>query len=181
MSYGSVDVQRLFRNLLLALRREVLKRSHIVQPVGELDEHYADVIHHGKHHLAQVLGLLLFARGKVNLPDLGDAFDNMRDLFAKLLANVHNRDRGVLDRIVQQPGDNGDRIHLYLRQNAGYFQRMDQVRLTRRPTLPGMNFQRIFVGFLDDLQIVVGPVGPQHLHQVTKASDGEDIGRDLLA
>ena len=115
------------------------------------------------------------------MPDLGDAFDNMRDLFAKLLANVHNRDRGVLDRIVQQPGDNGDRIHLYLRQNAGHFQRMDQVRLTRRPTLPGMNFQRVFVGFLDYFQIVVGPVGPQHLHQVTKASDGEDIGRDLLA
>ena len=80
-----INLLRLARNLLLPLRRQVLQRSHVVQPVGQLDEDHADVVHHGQHHLANALRLGFFARGKFDLADLGDALDDVRYLLAELL------------------------------------------------------------------------------------------------
>ena len=157
---GRIDLQRLFGDLLLAVRRQVLERAHVVQAVGQLDEDDADVVHHGEHHLAQVFGLLLFAGGEVDLADLGDAFDDVRDLLAELLADIDDRDRGIFDRIVQQSGGDGDRIHLHLGQNQRHFERMDQVRLARSAGLAGVMLQGIIVGFLDDLEIVVADGSP---------------------
>src|SRR5208337_5371908 len=85
---GRVDLQRLFGDLALAVGPEVFERAHVVQPVGEFDKHHADVIDHGQHHLAQVFRLRLFARGKVDLVDLGNAFDDVGNLLAKILADV---------------------------------------------------------------------------------------------
>jgi len=55
----SKDLQRLAGNGLLSFRGQCPERPHVVQAVGQLDDHHADVIHHGEEHLAQVLGLLL--------------------------------------------------------------------------------------------------------------------------
>ena len=176
-----VDLERLLGDLLLAIGLQVLERAHVVQAVGQLDEHDADVVHHGEHHLAQVFGLLLFLGGEIDLADLGDAFDDVRDLLAEFLADVDDGDRGVFDGIVQQAGGNGDRIHLHLGQNQRHFKGMHQVRLTRGAGLAGMHLQGIVVGFLDDFQIVGRPVGLHPLHQVAKLRDREDVGCDLLA
>ena len=79
----------------------MLERAHVVQAIGELNEDDANVVDHRQHHLSQILGLLFLTRGEVNLADLGNALDDMRDLLAKLFANVNNRDRGVLNRVMQ--------------------------------------------------------------------------------
>ena len=42
-------------------------------------------------------------------------------------------------------------------------------------------FQGEFVGFLDEGQIVVGPVGADLAQEIAKACDRQNIGRDLLA
>ena len=110
----------------------MFERAHVVQAVGQFDEHHADVIDHGQHHLAQVLGLLLLARGEVNFADLGDALDDVGHLFAEFLADVDDGDRGVFDRVVQQAGGNGDRVHLHLGEDERDFQRMDEIGLARR-------------------------------------------------
>ena len=89
---GRVDLQRFFGDFVLAVGLQVFERAHVVQPVGQLDEHYADVVDHGEHHLAQVFGLLLLARGEINFADLGDALDDMRDLLAEFLADVDDGD-----------------------------------------------------------------------------------------
>jgi len=62
------------------------------QTVGQLDEHDANVIHHGQHHLAQVFGLLFFPRSEIDGADLGDALYDMRYLLAEFLADVDDRD-----------------------------------------------------------------------------------------
>ena len=72
-----------------------------MQAVGKLDQHDADVVDHGQHHLAEVLGLLFLTRGEINLADLGDALDDVGNLLAKLFSNVDDRDRSVLDGVVQ--------------------------------------------------------------------------------
>ena len=178
---GSVDLQRLFGDLVLALGLEMFERPHVVQAVGQLDQHDADVVDHREHHLAQVFGLLLFARGEVDLADLGDAFDDVRDLLAELLANVDNRDRGVFDRIVQQSGGDGDRIHLHFGEHQRNFEGMHQVGLARGAGLAFMMLQRVIVGLLDDGEIVVRTVLLHPLHQVAELGQREGSGSDLLA
>ena len=125
----SVNLQRLFGNFVLAIGRKVLERAHIVQPVGEFDQDDADVVDHRQHHLAEILGLLLLARGEIDLADLGDAFDDVGDLLAKFLADVDDRDRGVFDRIVQQSRGDGDRVHLHFGEDQCDFQGMDEIGL----------------------------------------------------
>ena len=127
---GRVDFQRLFGDFVLALGRKVLERAHVVQAIGELDEHHADVVDHGEHHLAQVFGLLLFARGEVNFADLGDALDDVGDLLAEFLADVDDGDGRVFDRIVKKTGGDGDRVHFHFGKNEGHFEGMDEVGLT---------------------------------------------------
>jgi hypothetical protein len=73
-----------------------------VQAVGQLDEHHSDVVDHGEHHLAQVLGLLLFLVAKSILLILVTP-STMCDLLAEFLADVDDRDRSVLDRIGSSP------------------------------------------------------------------------------
>ncbi len=98
---GSVDVQRLARDRLLPVGLQVLQRPHIVQPVGQLDQHHAHVRHHGQQHLAHVLCLAVFAIGKLDLVDLGYAFDDVRHLVAELFRNLLGGRFGIFHGVVQ--------------------------------------------------------------------------------
>ena len=121
---GSVDIECFLCNFLLAFRRQVFESPHVMQAVGKLNEDHADIIHHGQHHLTQILRLLLLTRGEINSADLGDAFDDVRHLFTKFFADVNDRDRRIFDRVVQEAGGDGRWVHFHFGQHAGYFQRM---------------------------------------------------------
>ena len=108
-----INVLRFVRDFFLTLARQMLQRAHIVQAVGQLDHDHADIIHHGQHHLADVFRLPLLGAGKIDFADLGNAFDDVRHLLAELALDVFNSDGGVFDRIVQQAGNDGRRIHLH--------------------------------------------------------------------
>ena len=133
---GGVDVERLARDFLLPLRREELQGAHVVQAVGQLDEHHANVVHHGQDHLADVLGLGLFGGRKLDFADLGDAFDDVGDLLAEFALDLVDGDRGVFDHVMQQAGGDGRGVQTHLGQNRGHLQRMRQVRLARLARLP---------------------------------------------
>ena len=181
MRDGRVDVERLARDLLLPRRRQKFQRAHVVQAVGQFDEHDADVVHHGQHHLAHVLGLRLFRRGEVDLADLGDALDDVRDLLAELGLDLVDGDRGVFDRIVQQSGGDGRGVELHLGQDGRDLQRMRQVRLAGLARLPLVMLLGKLVGLFDGREIVGGAVGANLAQQIAKAGDRQNIGRDLLA
>ena len=129
---GGVDFQGLAGDGLPAFFRQVLQGAHVVQAVGQLDEDHANVVHHGQHHLAQVLGLALFAGVEIDLADLGDALDDVRHLVAEFLFDLLDGDGGVFDQVVQQAGGDGDGVQLHLRQHAGDFQRDAPGRARRR-------------------------------------------------
>jgi len=133
-----VDIQSFFRDLVLAVFGEMLQCSHVVQAVCKLDHDDANVVHHRQHHLAQVLGLLLFARSEINLADLRNTFDDVRDLLAEFHADIGDGDRRVLDGVMQQAGSDRNRVHAHFGQDAGHLQRMHKVRLARGAALAGM-------------------------------------------
>ena len=181
VSDGRVDVQSFARDLLLAILRKKLQRAHVVQAVGQLDEHHADVIHHGQHHLAHVLGLRFLGGSEVNFADLGDAFDDVRDLLAELRLDLVDGDGGVFDGVMQQPGDDRGGVEPHLGQQDGDLERVHEVRLTRLAYLSFVMLFGEFVGLLDQGLVFDGPVGADLAQEIAEASYRENIGRDLLA
>src|SRR6266404_4440909 len=62
------------------------------------------VLRHGQDHLSVVLGLRVLAALKLDPGQLGDAFDQLRDLLAELGLELVGVDAGVLDDVVQKRG-----------------------------------------------------------------------------
>ena len=100
MSQRRVDLERLARLLHLLLLAQVLDRAHVVQAIGELDQDHPHVGRHRHDHLAVVLRLGLLAALELDPGQLGDALDQARDLLAELVAQLGDRDAGVLDDVV---------------------------------------------------------------------------------
>jgi hypothetical protein len=178
---GGVDFEGLAGDFLLALGIEMLESAHIVQTVGELDEDDANVVDHGEHHLAQVLGLRFFSRGEINLADFGHAFDDVGDLLAEFLADFDGGDGGVFDGIVQKAGGYGNGVHFHVGENVADFEGMHEVGLAGGAGLSGVVLLREFVGFLYEVEIVVGTVLAELFHELAEAGDGKYVGCDLLA
>ena len=104
----------------------------------------------------------------------------MGDLLAEFLADFDGRDRGIFDGIVKQAGGDGDGIHLHVGQNVADFERMDEIGLAGGAVLSGVVLLGELVGFLDQIEIVVGTVLAQLPHQLAEAGDREHAGRDLF-
>ena len=114
------DLERLLGRLLLLLLRHRVERAHVVEAVGELDEHDADVVRHRDDHLAVVLGLLLVAALEGDPGQLRDAVDERGDLLAELLPYLGQRRARVLDRVVQQGGAQRGRVEPHARADLGH-------------------------------------------------------------
>ena len=92
--------------------------AHVVEAIGELDEHDAHVLGHGDEHLADVFGLVLLGAAHVDLAELGDAVDELGDVVAEAALLVAG-DLGVLDGVVEQRGRERFRVEPEIREDAG--------------------------------------------------------------
>ena len=110
-------------------------------PVGELDQHHPDITAHGQDHFTEILGLALFAGGEMDLADLGHPIDQTGHLGAKLLLDLFQGGQGILDRVVQQAGDDRRHVQLHRGQELGDLNRMDEVGL------PGAAFLALMHAF----------------------------------
>ena len=103
-----VDVEGLLRDAPLLELRQRRHRAHVVEPVGELDEQDADVLGHRHEHLAQRGGLLRLLGVELEAVELGDPVDDLGDLAPEHPLDLVLGDGGVLDRVVEQRGGEGD-------------------------------------------------------------------------
>ncbi len=110
----SVDLHRLARLLVAALLGQRRERPHVVQPVRELDEDDPDVLGHRDEHLAQIVGLGLGKRFELDLAELGHPVDKVGDLVAEALADLVERNLGVLHDVVKQRGLQRRGVHVQL-------------------------------------------------------------------
>ena len=74
-----------------------------------------------QQQLAQVLGLLGLARDQLQPLQLGEPFDQRADLVAEHIVDLGARRLGILDRVVQQRGDNRGVIELEVGEDRGDF------------------------------------------------------------
>ena len=148
-----VDVERLLRDLLGPVGRQIVERAHVVQTVGELDHEHAQVARHRDQHLPEVLGLALFTRRERELADLGDAVDQLGDLAAELTLEVGLGGGRVLQHVVQEPGGHRGDVHLEVDQEVGDLQRMAEIWLAGGPLLTLMRGGRESVSAREDVEI----------------------------
>ena len=74
----------------------------------------------------------------VDLAELGDPVDELRDLVTELLAHLVPRDLGVLDGVVQERGHERFRVQAEIGEDARHRQGMLDVRLAGEPRLAGV-------------------------------------------
>ena len=131
--------------------------SHIVEPVAELDEDDADVLGHGKKHLADVLHVRLFLVLYVDVVDLCQSIDKHGDLGTEPCGDRRQVRfvRAVLYRIVQKRGTDGIGIQPERGDDFRNGNGMGNVRVSTDAELPLMERRRVQKCPIDLLQIVV--------------------------
>ena len=76
--------------------------AHIVQTVGELDQHHAYVARHRQKHFSEVFRLCLFLGVELDAVEFGYAVDQFGHRSAELFGDLVLGDFGVFNDIVQQ-------------------------------------------------------------------------------
>ena len=170
-----VNLHRLARDLLLPVSRQMVERAHVVQPIGELDQHDADVVRHRDDHLAEILGLLFLAALERDLRDLGHAIDQLRDLGPERSLHFGQRRLRIFDHVVQQAGDDRRHVQLELRDDHRDVERMRDVGLARLAFLIDMHPRRVVVRAADKADVGLRIV---RLHPPDQA--GEFVGGSTL-
>ena len=176
------NIQGFLGDALALIFRHVPERAHVVQPVGQLNQHDADILAHGEKGLAQgLLGeqfsarviddfeglvgvqpvfgdlrIMLVAAGYARqMGQLGDAIDQAGNFLAKLTPDILQGDLGVFDRIVEQAGGDDGWGNFQLGQNGGHGDAVGDVWFAAGPLLPGVGCFREMVRPQDQLLIAV--------------------------
>ena len=127
-----VDVHRLAGDAAALVRvLEVMERAHVVEPVGELDQQDADVVRHGEQELAQILGRALAFALRLDLGELGDAVDEAGDVLAEQFPDLGRRRQRVLDRVVEDRGDDRLVVEPQIGEDAGDLDRVAVIGIAR--------------------------------------------------
>ena len=165
-----IDIQRFPGNRQAAVFGLEAEGPHVVQPVGQLDQHDADVPGHGQDHLAQGFGLGLLAVGKVQPVQFGYAVHQVGNLFAEFRADGFQGDAfTVLHGVVEQARGNGRRVDHQVGEDRCDDARVGKVRLAGFADLAFMGFFRKLPRLFHQLVSfarVIFPDAVEHLFQV---------------
>jgi hypothetical protein len=152
------------------LLRQVMQRPHVVQPVGQLDEDDADVVHHGEQHLAEVLRLPLLARRERIALILVTPSTTWAHVGPEQLLDALDGRQSVLDDVVEQPGGDRDGVQLHVGQEVGDGERVDEVWLSGMADLALVLEGREDVRPPEQFDIGVRGVGPDLFEEILEAN-----------
>ena len=147
-----------------------------MQPVGQLHQQHADVVGEGEQEFAQVLGGALILRLRLDLAELGDPVDQPRDIAAEQFLDLLGRRDRVLDRVVEDRGDDRLVVELQVGQDAGDLDRMAEIGVARRADLGAMGLHREDIGAVDQRLVGVGVIGPDLLDQLILPKHRGNVG-----
>ena len=133
-----IDLQRLARNARARLGRLGAEGAHVVQTISQLDQNHTQVARHRQQHLAEALGRSFLPILELELVELGDAVDQFGHGFAELTRDGGARERRVLERVVQDRGDQRFDIDPLLRKHRCHRDGMGDVGLAGSACLPCM-------------------------------------------
>ena len=159
-----------------------MQRAHVVQTVGKLHQQHADVVRHREHQLAEILRLFRAFGKQLQFGKLCHAIDETRNLLAEILFHVLIGYVSVLDRVVQQPSDDGGHVELQLGQDARHFQRMGEIGIARGAELLAVRRHRVNVGAVQNRLVGIRIVSLNPVDQLGLAHQlalGTWLGREI--
>jgi len=106
-----------------------------VQPVGQLYQHDAHVVHHGQQHLADVFRLPRLRRHHVQPAYFCDPFDEVSDVGAEALFDARHGIFRVFDGVVEQRRGERRGVQAQVGEDVRDFQQVRQVWLARTAQL----------------------------------------------
>ena len=181
---GGVDVQGFLGDAFPFLLGQRVEGLHVVEPVGQFDQHDADVLGHRHQHLAQAfrVELLLLVRRVLARPrllethvhpgELGHSVHQQGDFIAKPVDEVFEGDAAVFDYVVEEGGADGVNIEVEVGQEEGGLERVGDIRLAGQPLLPFMALPGEVIGPPDRLDGVFGEIAGNPVNQDTGVGRG---------
>ena len=133
-----IQIARLLRDSAALFGGEPVQRTHVVQPIRQLDQDDPRILGDGQQQLAVVLDLAFLPRGERQVGDFGEPIDDLRDLGTELAFDIVDGNVGVFHNVVQQPAGNRGGIQMQVGENACNLHAMGDIRLTRMAHLTGM-------------------------------------------
>ena len=161
-----VDFQRLFGGAAARFRRHVLKRAHIVQPIGELDQQHAHVVGNRQQQLAEIFRLLGFFGNQIEFFQLGQTLDQRADIVTEQAVDFGAGRLGILDGVVQQRGGDGRVVELEVGEDRRDLDRMRKIRIAGGAPLLAMGLHGVDIGAIEQRLVGVWIVAPHPLDQV---------------
>ena len=155
----SINLECLVGDALTLVLAHVFERAHVVEAVGELDHDDADILCHRKEHLTIIFELYILLGHVLNAPELCHAVDQYRNILAEQFLHLLDGRVRVLDDIVQKRRADRLIVHMQPRENVGYMERMDDVRLAGDARLPAVRLFGKLIGTLDLCGISVRLIG----------------------
>ena len=143
-----------------------MERAHVVQPVGELDQEHADVVAEREQEFAQILGGPLILRLGLDLAEFGHSVDQPGDVLAEMLFDLLRSGERVLDRVVEDRGDDGLVVELEVGENPRDLDRVAEIGVARGPHLGAVRLHREDIGAVDQPLVRVGIVGTDLLDKL---------------
>ncbi len=150
-----VYVQRLTGYLVLLLGAHRAEGAHVVEAVGHLDEHHADVGRHGQEQLAEILGLQRGLVAEYPSRNFRQPLHYVGYLVSESGCDVVPRIVGVLDHVVEQRGADGGGTQPEFRDDYprhGY--RVHDVRLSAQAAHATVSLTRKLVCAVDDFHLL---------------------------
>src|SRR5258706_12844582 len=167
---GRVDLERLARDALLLVRLEILDSAHVVQAIGQLHDHHANIVDHGQDHLADVFGLARFGSEHVEAADFGYAFDETGGFFTESFLNARDGKFSVLNHVVEKSGGKSGRVHAHVGENVRDFEKMGKIGIAGTSQLIAMAFCGNFVSAAYEPRIVGGAILLKRFEKFVQAS-----------
>ena len=133
-----IQVARLLRDALALLDRHELQRSHVVEPVGELDQNDARIFRDRQEQLAIVLDLPLLRARQREVADFRETVDNLRDFPAEDALDFLDGRAGVLHHVMDEATRDGDGVELQFGEDLRHFHAVRDERVAVAPHLAGV-------------------------------------------
>ena len=152
--------------MTLGVAADIFQRAHIVQPVRLLDQQDPDILRHGQQQLAEILRLLRPVGHGFQLAQLGHAIHQTRDTIAEQRTDIVHRRDGILNRVMQQTGDDRIAVEFLFGEDARDFDRMREIRIAGFAQLQSVGLHGKYVSAVQRAFIGTGIVAENTLYEL---------------
>ena len=166
VSDGRINLQSFSSDALLLGRIEVLNGAHVMQAIGQLDDHHAHVVDHRQHHFADVFGLAGFGSQHVKAANFGDTFDQPGSLLAEAFLDASDGKLSVFDDVMKKRGSKGGGIHAHVGKDVSDFQQTSEIWIAGAAELVAVSLRSDVVSATNQPRIVGGPALPKLVEEL---------------